>query len=93
MITDKRLQWLSGPDYNETEPGEIAAELLTARARIAALEAGLRRYGQHTEVCLMQAVLRERRGHKDFACQCGFAEIVVSIALPPPQSETKGEPT
>lgn len=35
MITDERLRWLSGPDYNGTEPGEIAAELLAARERIA----------------------------------------------------------
>jgi hypothetical protein len=38
MITNKRLEWLSGRDYAASEAGQVAAELLTARARIAALE-------------------------------------------------------
>jgi hypothetical protein len=31
MITDKRLQVLSGPDYARSEPGQIAAALLRSR--------------------------------------------------------------
>jgi hypothetical protein len=41
MITDERLKWLSSADYAASEPGQIAGELLTARARIAQLEAAL----------------------------------------------------
>lgn len=37
-ISDERLSWLSGPDYIGSEPGQIAAELLAARARITRLE-------------------------------------------------------
>jgi hypothetical protein len=40
MITDARLRWLSGhdcPDYLNSEPGQIAGELLQARARITEL--------------------------------------------------------
>ena len=41
MTTDDRLKWLSGSEYAHSEPGQIAAELLTARVRIATLEAAL----------------------------------------------------
>ncbi len=41
-LSDDRLRWLSGPDYLKSEPGQIAAELLTARKRIVALEAAHR---------------------------------------------------
>jgi hypothetical protein len=43
MITDDRLRHLSSSDYAQSEPGQIAAELLVARERIAKLEGFLRR--------------------------------------------------
>lgn len=33
-VSDERLRWLSGPDYIRSEPGQIAAELLVARAAL-----------------------------------------------------------
>ena len=37
-ITDSRLQWLSHPDYAQSELGQIAAELLNARGHIGELK-------------------------------------------------------
>jgi hypothetical protein len=34
MITDARLKHLSSPDYIKSEPGQIAAELVVARALV-----------------------------------------------------------
>jgi hypothetical protein len=60
MITDERLRWLSIPDYLPSEPGQIAAELLSARARIRELETALREvqaHGYFTSKHLVDAVL------------------------------------
>lgn len=55
MTTDARLKWLS-LDYAQSEPGQIAGELLEARGRIAQLEGALHcelaRHGEHyCDVC------------------------------------------
>lgn len=40
-IPDERLHWLIGTNYIRSEPGQLAEELLKARARIRELEANL----------------------------------------------------
>lgn len=49
MIADERLRHLSSPDYAKSEPGQLAAELLTSRARVQALEAALREIADFAE--------------------------------------------
>ena len=44
MITDARLQWLSGPDYIRSEPGQVAAELLATRAALRDLHRQVSRF-------------------------------------------------
>lgn len=39
MITDDRLRHLSTPDYAQSEPGQLAAELLRARASLRTIAA------------------------------------------------------
>jgi hypothetical protein len=96
MITDERLRWLSIPDYLPSEPGQIAAELLSARARIRELEARWEGYMKLApdngveRICELEAALRNLYNERDDQDTVEHAEAVEEaerLLCPPSETE------
>lgn len=62
------------------------AEYKRVEAQCKLLLKALKKYGHHTMDCMLNDVLRRGRGHRDYACKCGFAR---ALTAPEPNSEPK----